>query len=132
MLLRDVDEELEVGGFRIPAGWKAQVAGELAHRLPEYFNEPDYYDPLRYAPGREEDKSDRFALIGKCTGMNFANNEISVITTMLLQQFDLELVTRKPDVQRGTGANRPAPTVVRYRRKPLPEFRRRRDSRAVA
>lgn len=128
ILLRDVDEELEVGGFRIPAGWKAQVAGELAHRLPEYFNEPDYYDPLRYAPGREEDKSDRFALIGfgggthKCTGMNFANNEISVITTMLLQQFDLELVTRKPDVQRGTGANRPAPTVVRYRRKPLPEL----------
>jgi len=125
MLMRDVDEDIEIGGYHIPAGWKVQVAGEVAHRLPEVFTEPDYYDPLRYAPGREEDKSDRFALIGfgggghKCTGMNFANNEITVITTLLVQQFELELVTRKPDVARGTGANRPTPTIIRYRRKPL-------------
>ncbi len=124
MLLRDVDEAIEIDGYHIPAGWKVQVASEVAHRLPDLFAEPDYYDPLRFAPGREEDKSDRFALIGfgggghKCTGMNFANNEITVITTLLLQQFDLELVTRKPQVARGTGANRPTSTIVRYRRKP--------------
>ncbi len=128
MLMRDVDEEIEVGGYRIPVGWKVQLATELAHRLPELFDEPDYYDPLRFAPGREEDKADRFALVGfgggmhKCTGMNFANNEISVITTLLLQQFDLELVTRKPHVARSTGANRPSPTIIRYRRKPQLEL----------
>ncbi len=126
MLLRDVDEEIEIGGYRIPAGWKAQVAGEVAHRLSDVFAEPDYYDPLRFSPERAEDKADRFALIGfgggghKCTGMNFANNEISVISTLLLQQFDLELVTRKPAVARGTGANRPTPTIIRYRRKASP------------
>lgn len=124
LLLRDVDEEIEIGGYRIPAGWKVQVASEVAHRLPDLFAEPDYYDPLRFAPGREEDKADRFALIGfgggthKCTGMNFANTEIMVITILLLQQFDLELVTRKPGVARGMGANRPTPTLIRYRRKP--------------
>ena len=124
MLLRDVDEAIDIGGYHIPAGWKVQVASEVAHRLPDVFDEPDFYDPLRYAPGREEDKSDRFALIGfgggvhKCTGMNFANNEISVITTLLLQQFDLELVTQRPEVARGTGANRPTPTITRYARKP--------------
>ena len=124
MLLRDVDEAIDIGGYHIPAGWKVQVASEVAHRLPDVFDEPDFYDPLRYAPGREEDKSDRFALIGfgggvhKCTGMNFANNEISVITTLLLQQFDLELVTQRPEVARGTGANRPTPTIIRYARKP--------------
>lgn len=124
MLLRDVDEAIDIGGYHIPAGWKVQVAGEVAHRLPDVFTEPDFYDPLRYAPGREEDKSDRFALIGfgggvhKCTGMNFANNEISVITTLLLQQFDLELLTQRPEVARGTGANRPTPAIIRYTRKP--------------
>jgi sterol 14-demethylase len=124
MLLRDVDEEIEVDGYHIPPGWKVQVASEVAHRLPDLFEEPDYYDPLRFAPGREEDKADRFAMIGfgggthKCTGMNFANNEISVITALLLQQFDLELVTRKPTVSRGVGANRPSPTIIRYQRKP--------------
>ena len=126
LLLRDVDEEIEVGSYRIPAGWKVQVSSEVAHRLDDVFAEPDYYDPLRYAPGREEDKSDRFTLIGfgggahKCTGMNFANNEISVITTLLLQQFDLELVTRHSEVSRGVGANRPTPTVIRYHRKSRP------------
>ena len=126
LLLRDVDEDIEVGGYRIPAGWKVQVSSEVAHRLDDVFAEPDYYDPLRYAPGREEDKSDRFTLIGfgggthKCTGMNFANNEISVITTLLLQQFDLELATRHSEVARGVGANRPTPTVIRYHRKSQP------------
>ena len=130
MLIRDVDESIDIGGYHIPAGWKVIVASEVAHRLPDVFDEPDYYDPLRYAPGREEDKADRFALIGfgggthKCTGMNFANNEISVITALLLQQFDLELVTRKPGVLRGTGANKPEPTFVRYRRKALPGVER--------
>lgn len=128
ILLRDVDEAIEVGGYHIPAGWKVMVGGEVAHRLPDVFEEPDYYDPLRFSPERAEDKSDRFALIGfgggghKCTGMNFANNEISVISTLLLQQFDLELVTTKPGVARGTGANRPTPTIIRYRRRELPEY----------
>jgi sterol 14-demethylase len=124
MLMRDVDEEIELGGYRIPAGWKIQLATEVAHRLPEVFEEPDYYDPLRYAPGREEDKADRFTLVGfgggahKCTGMNFANNEITVITALLLQQFELELATRHPRVVRGMGANKASPTIVRYRRRP--------------
>jgi len=120
-----VDEEIEIGGYVIPAGWKVQVSSEIAHRLPEFFDEPDYYDPLRFSPERAEDKSDRFALIGfgggthKCIGMNFANTEINVITTLLLQQFDLELETPKPSVKRGTGANRPTPTIIRYRRREL-------------
>jgi sterol 14-demethylase len=123
MLMRDVDEDLAIGGYVIPAGWKVQVSGEIAHRMSEVFTEPDYYDPLRYAPGREEDKADRFSLIGfgggghKCLGMNFANNEISIISTLLLQQYDLELVTHRPKVLRGTGANRPTPTIIRYKRR---------------
>ena len=50
--------------------------------------------------------------------MNFANNEMMVITALLCQQFDLELVTKEPGIERGLGANRPAQTIVRYRRKP--------------
>jgi sterol 14-demethylase len=123
LLIRDVDEPIRAGEFTIPAGWKVQVAQEFAHALPEYFDEPQKYDPLRFGPGREEDKADRFALIGfgggthKCTGINFANNEMTVIGSLLFQQFDLELVTKDPGVLRGMGANRPEPTIIRYRRK---------------
>ena len=123
MLLRDVDEAIEIGGYRIPAGWKVQVSAEVAHRLPDWFELPDTYNPLRFAPERAEDKADRFALIGfgggghKCMGMNFANNEIAVITALLLQQFELDLITLNPGIARGVGANKPMPTIARYRRK---------------
>ncbi len=125
MLLRDVDVEMEIGGYRIPAGWKVQVSAEIAHRLPDWFESPDTYDPLRFAPERAEDKADRFTLIGfgggghKCMGMNFANNEIAVITALLLQQFELELITTDPGIARGVGANKPTAAIIRYRRRQL-------------
>ncbi|MDQ7028547.1 MAG: cytochrome P450 [Ardenticatenia bacterium] len=95
----------------------------VAHFLPELFADPFTYDPLRFAPGREEDKADRFALIGfgggihKCAGMNFANQEMFVITALLFQQFDVELLTPSPSVERGLGASRPTPTWIRLKRK---------------
>jgi sterol 14-demethylase len=128
MLMRTVEQDVEVGDYVIPQGWLAQVAQDVAHNLPALFDDPESFDPLRYAPGRAEDKQDRFALIGfgggthKCTGMNFANMEMTVITALLFRQFDLELVTRHPQVQRGLGASRPDRTVVRYRRKPASEM----------
>jgi hypothetical protein len=39
----------------------------------------------------------------------------------LLQQFDLELVTKNPQTHYGLGAGRPEPTIIRYRRKQLAE-----------
>lgn len=123
MLMRTVKEDLPVGDYVVPQGWLAQVAQDVAHNLPVLFEDPDTFDPLRYAPGRAEDKQDRFALIGfgggthKCIGMNFANMEMTVITALLFRQFDLELVTRHPQVERGLGASRPDKAVVRYRRR---------------
>ena len=79
-------------------------------------------DTVRYAPGREEDKQHRFALIGfgggvhKCAGMNFANMEMTIITALLLQQFDLQLLTPNPTVEHGLGASRPTPTHSGCRR----------------
>ncbi|HEY0739595.1 MAG TPA: cytochrome P450, partial [Herpetosiphonaceae bacterium] len=123
MLMRMTNEEIEIGGYRIPKGWLVMTAAGLAHRSPELFSEPDRFDPLRFAPGRAEDRQHGYALIGfgggkhKCAGMNFANNEMIVITLMLFQQFDLELVTENPQTNYGLGAGRPEATIVRYRRK---------------
>jgi len=123
LLFRDVDEAVEMGDYVIPAGWRVQVATEVAHTLPSLWSNPEQYDPCRFAPGREEHKQDRFSLIGfgggthKCMGMNFANNEIAVIAVLLFQQFDVELLTPEPGIERGLGANRPQETWIRYRRK---------------
>ncbi len=51
--------------------------------------------------------------------MNFANNELLIITALLFQQSDLELVDRDPLIQYGMGAVRPTPTRIHYRRTPV-------------
>jgi sterol 14-demethylase len=123
ILLRRAEEDIEVGEYRIPRGWNVMIVPAIAHRLPNIFAEPERYDPLRFAPDRAEDRKHRFAIVGfgggihKCAGMNFANNEMMVITSLLFQQFDLELVTPDPHAVYNLGASRPEKTIIRYRRK---------------
>ena len=132
ILMRYVVEDVEFGDYVVPKGWLVQTAAIVAHFLPELFAEPFKYDPLRFAPGREEDKAHRFALIGfgggvhRCVGMHFAIQEMFIITALLFQQFHVELLTPEPTVVRGIGAARPSPTFVRLRR------RRRRSRQASA
>jgi sterol 14-demethylase len=96
MLIRLVEEAVEFGDYRVPAGWVVFVTAGVAHRLPELFRDPEVYDPHRFGPGREEDRQHRYAMIGfgggthKCAGMNFANNEMAMIAALLFQQFDLD------------------------------------------
>lgn len=123
ILMRFAEEDVQAGDYVIPKGWLVTVAAGVAHRLPTLFKDPEKFDPLRFAPGRAEDAQHRFALIGfgggmhKCAGVNFANNEMMVITALLFQQFDLELIDKNPRAVYGMGAQRPSPTRVRYRRK---------------
>ncbi|MCB0077274.1 MAG: cytochrome P450 [Anaerolineales bacterium] len=125
-LLRAVEEEAELGGYRIPEGWFLMVAANISHRLPELFTSPNRFDPLRFAPDRAEDKQHGYTLIGfgggkhKCAGMNFANNEMMVITALLFQQLDMVLLTKEPQLTYGKGASRPEATAVRYRRRATP------------
>jgi sterol 14-demethylase len=123
ILMRVAEEDIEVNGYMIPKDWMIMVSPAIAHRMPELFKEPDNFDPLRFAPERQEDRQHRFALVGfgggihKCAGMNFANNEMMVITALLLQQFELELVTQNPGLTFALGAVRPEKTIIRYQRK---------------
>lgn len=123
LLVRLAEEDIEIGDYCIPKGWVLMLNATLAQKLPDIFTNPERFDPLRFSPERKEDRAHRFSIIGfggglhKCAGMNFANNEMAMITALLLQQFDLELVTRDPQINHSMGANRPEKTIVRYRRK---------------
>ena len=126
MLIRMAEEDIEVGDYVIPAGWIVFTSAGVAHMQSDLFANPEQWDPYRFAPGREEDRQHRFSMIGfgggvhKCTGMNFANNEMMMITALLYQQFDVELVTQDTHVYYGMGAGRPSETIIRYKRRPLP------------
>jgi sterol 14-demethylase len=120
--MRTVEQPLDLGGYHLPVGWQVIVNAANSHFLPEVFKNPDYYDPLRWSPERGEGKN-AFALVGfgggihKCTGMNFAKNEMTIITARLLKTFDLELLSQDIRVVQGAGANHPSEIKIRYQKK---------------
>jgi len=123
IILRMAVEDVDVGTHVIPKGWLVFLSPAVAHRLPEYFPEPDRYDPPRFDAGRAEDRKHRFALIGfgggmhKCTGMGFASWEMTAIAAMVYQQYEVELAGPPPTTVVGLGAAHPSKTTIRYRRR---------------
>lgn len=125
--VRTVESPIQMGDYEIPVGWRIMVSGATSHYMPTVYSNPDTFDPLRYAPEREEGKNP-FAIVGfgggihKCTGMNFAKNEMALIVALFFQQFEVELLSRDIHTVMGNGANHPSEVRVRYRRKPLAEL----------
>ncbi|WP_373541321.1 cytochrome P450 [Chamaesiphon sp.] len=93
-LSRAVVENIEYAGYNIPAGWYIVIFPSMTHRMPEIYKEPDSFDPDRFAPAREEDKKYPYSLIGfgggahSCIGVEFANMEMKIILSTLLQNYD--------------------------------------------
>ena len=94
-IIRGVTEDVEFGGYLIPAGWNVMVSSLFTHRLPEIYAEPDKFDPDRFAPPREEDSKQQYSLIGfgggahSCIGVEFAKMEMKLILGILLDNYDL-------------------------------------------
>jgi sterol 14-demethylase len=124
MLMRLVLRDFEYQDRVLPAGDLAMVAPAVTHRLPHIFRDPDRYDPDRFAPSREEDRRTQYALIGfgggkhRCIGSGFAYQQIKLIWTVLLRDFDLELASADHPPDYSTFVVGPRrPCRVRYRRK---------------
>lgn len=81
-----------IGGFRIPAGSSVIVSPYVLHRQPQFWPEPDTFDPTRFRAGRP-----RVAYIPfgggprYCIGNEFAMMEARLIVPMVLQAFQLTL-----------------------------------------
>jgi sterol 14alpha-demethylase len=122
ILIRSVEEPVDIGGYQIPKGWRVMASGTVSHNIASQFKDPERFDPDRFSSDRGEG-NDAWAIMGfgggrhKCTGMTFAKNEIVVILAKLYGQFDLQLVSKDPVIVRGSGANRPSPTILRYQRR---------------
>src|SRR5690606_35537765 len=61
VLARKAVKDTEVLGVHIPAGRLVALMPMLSHHLPEYWTDPEIFDPDRFVEGRREDKSHRFA-----------------------------------------------------------------------
>jgi cytochrome P450 len=87
----------EIGGFDIPRGSMVALVPYVTHRHPAVWQQPDAFDPERFAPERaaERPKGAYFPFLGgphQCIGNEFAMLEMQMIVAMVLSRFDLDLV----------------------------------------
>jgi len=82
------------------------------HHHPDYWPNPDRFDPGRFAPGQAEQRP-RFAYIPfgggprRCIGDRLAQLEMQLITAMVTQRFRLRLVDGRPVTAVGRVTIRP-------------------------
>lgn len=98
----------EVMGFRVPAGMNLGFTPYVTHRLPEFWENPDVFDPEHMSSERMEQRP-RFAYMPfgggprQCIGNAFALQEMHLILPILLQHYRFRLdpaytVQREPVV----------------------------------
>jgi sterol 14-demethylase len=96
MLMRAVQNDFEVGGYRIRQGTSCIVSPLITHRDNDVFPDAARFDPKRFAPERAEDARP-FSYIAfgggrhQCMGNSFALLQIKTIFAMLLRRYDFEL-----------------------------------------
>lgn len=91
-LMRLVKRDFEFRGLTIAAGETIVISPYVAHRIPEFYPDPERFDPSR--PAQEQ----VFAYIPfgggrrKCVGNAFALLQVKAIFCALLQRYEFELV----------------------------------------
>jgi cytochrome P450 len=110
---RMVVEDMEFDGNRVPTGERLFYSIYLTHRDPEYWENPNSFQPERFAGGR---KTPPFAYVPfgggprACIGAAFGQAEGRLVLARLVQTHDFELVNR--DVRAHMGATlEPRPGV---------------------
>lgn len=132
MLLRSSHSDFSVKTrdgkeYDIPKGHIVATSPAFANRLPHIYQDPNKYDPDRFAAGREEDKvAGAFSYISfgggrhGCLGEPFAYLQIKAIWTHLLRNFELELVSPFPEIDwNAMVVGVKDKVMVRYKRRQL-------------
>lgn len=89
MATRDFDFE----GHTVPRGTVVNIFMTYTHHMPEYWTEPERFDPERFAPHRAEDRIRRFVYVPfgggahKCLGIHLAGVQVKAILWQLLRRF---------------------------------------------
>ncbi|MBD3579329.1 cytochrome P450 [Streptomyces sp. KD18] len=94
LLMRRTTEEVELGGFRLPAGTEVAFSLYALHRDPALYADPDRFDPDRWLPERRGDiPREAFVPFGsgnrRCIGDAFAWTEATIVLATVLSRWQL-------------------------------------------
>lgn len=90
-------KDCEFDGFAINKGNFVNVSPAFTHRMPEFWSNPDIFDPERFNKERSEHTRHRHAWIPfgggahKCLGLNFAELQIKLVLFHLLKSYQLNV-----------------------------------------
>ena len=86
-----------IGGFHIPADAVIAICIYVLHRHPDFWEQPDTFDPERFSVERSQGRN-KFAYIPfgagprQCIGNNFGLMEAALVMACVLQRFELHSV----------------------------------------
>ena len=117
---RRAAKELEFQGYRIPAGQRVVYSIYLTHRMPEYWPDPQRFDPMRFEaePSRLRPHYAYLPFGGgprNCIGFAFAQVEVKIVLARLLQKYCFELASDGVHAHMGATLE-PRPGVMMYAR----------------
>lgn len=90
VILRRTVRECEFGGYTLPQGVPVMVYPVATHREPQWWTNPDRFDPARFAPSRAEHRRHGFAWTPfgggahMCLGLHFAEMQVKAVLVPLL------------------------------------------------
>jgi sterol 14alpha-demethylase len=126
LLMRVAKQDIEIGGFTVPAGTMVAASPAVSNRIPEDFPEPDRFDPSRYLEPRQEDLLNRWTWIPfgagrhRCVGSAFAMMQLKAIFSVILRDYEFEMAqpsqSYRDDVSKMV-IQLQQPCVVRYRKR---------------
>jgi len=123
-LMRKTEVEFTYKDYVIPKGDILFVSPTLNHRMPYVFQEPDRYDPERFAEPRAEDKKTQFGYVGfgagrhECMGQQFAYMQVKTIWTILLRDFEISSKGAIPEPDYSAMVVGPKhPSMMRFKRR---------------
>ncbi|MEA5551888.1 cytochrome P450 [Anabaena cylindrica UHCC 0172] len=95
---REVINNCEFNGYRIPQGWSVLYQIGKTHQDETIYKDAQIFDPERFSTDRAEDKSQPFSYvtfgggIRECVGKEFAKLEMKIFAALLLRGYEWELV----------------------------------------
>jgi cytochrome P450 len=93
--------DFEFGGYRIPAGTGVSINIHWTHHSPEYWTDPETYDPMRFTKEAEKGRH-KYAFVPfgggahMCLGLHFAYMQVKVLMAQMLSRYRIELADAKP------------------------------------
>ncbi|KAM7516531.1 hypothetical protein LguiA_006114 [Lonicera macranthoides] len=97
---REAVVDVDYNGFLIPKGWKVLPLFRIIHHNPEFFRQPENFDPSRF---KVRQKPNTYLPFGNgahtCPGNELAKLEMLVMIHHLVTKFRWEVVGPKSEVQ---------------------------------